>query len=88
MKKCYLVGDTVTGLVKIGHTSNMKKRLSTMMTSNLNLMLLLLLPYDLEDELHKIFKDKRVGREWFKLEEADIKGVIDLNNEYLKRELE
>lgn len=88
MKQCYLVGDCMTGLVKIGKTSNIKKRLTTMRTSNLNLKLLFVLPYDLEGELHLLFKDKRVEREWFKLENEDIKGILELYTEYLKRELE
>lgn len=88
MKQCYLVGDCMTGLVKIGKTSNMKKRLTTMRTSNLNLTLLFVLPYDLEGELHLLFKDKRIEREWFKLTFDDMRGVIELYNEYLKRELE
>lgn len=88
MKSCYLVGDTLNGLVKIGNTQNIKKRLAVLRTSNLNLMLLFVLPYNLEKELHLLFKDKRVKGEWFRLSNEDIRGVVEIYNEYLKRELE
>ena len=69
------------GLSKIGHTTNIKGRLSAMQTDNphpLHHTLSLLSGEKLERELHKEFKKrgKWFRGEWFRLEEQDIMWVI------------
>lgn len=76
----YLILDKATKLYKIGKTKDIKKRLSTLSTSNLNLELIL--TTELEEKLlHRIFKHKRVQKEWFILSEEDIYSIIELERE-------
>jgi Meiotically up-regulated gene 113 len=76
----YLILDKSTKLYKIGKTKNIKKRLSTLSTSNLNLELIL--TTELEEKLlHRIFKHKRVQKEWFIISEDDIYSIIELERE-------
>ena len=35
-------------------------------------------PFKVESYLHKYFKEKRISREWFKLNENDVSGFIEL----------
>lgn len=80
----YLIFDKLSGLTKIGKTRNIKARLSTLSTSNLNLGLIYVEQIDMEKQLHTLFKDKRVGKEWFDLKKEDVKGAIEIINK--KRE--
>ena len=76
----YIVFDKLSGLTKIGNTRDIKKRLSTLSTSNLNLSMLLVESVDIEKELHLLFKDKRVKKEWYDLTREDIKGIQEIFN--------
>ena len=77
----YVIFDSVTGLFKIGKTKDMRKRFSTLSTSNLNLHIVLQLHYVSEDLLHTLFKDKRVKKEWFKLNLQDIEDIKEVEFE-------
>lgn len=74
----YLIYDTLSGLTKVGKTRNVKSRLSTLSTGNLNLNLLLSTEGDFEKEFHTLFKDKKVEKEWFKLSHDDIEAVEEI----------
>jgi hypothetical protein len=74
----YVIFDSVTGLFKIGKTKNMRKRFSTLSTSNLNLHIVLQLQHVSEDLLHTLFKDKRVKKEWFRLNLQDIEDIKEI----------
>lgn len=78
MKGTYVIRDRLSGLTKIGKTSNIKTRLSTLSTSNLNLSLLIVESINLEKELHTLFKDKKVKKEWYDLSAEDIEGIKEL----------
>lgn len=65
----------------------MKSRIATLGTANLNLELLVAIPYDMEKELHTLFKDKKVNKEWYKLDEFDVNGILEINLEKFKQEL-
>ena len=84
----YIIFDSLSNLCKIGKTKNFKKRFSTLSTSNLNLECLMLIPLDLEKELHTLLKDKNISKEWFQLKENDLKDIQELYHDYLKKELE
>lgn len=77
----YVIFDSVTGLFKIGKTKNMRKRFSTLSTSNLNLHIVLQLYYVTEELLHTLFKDKRYKKEWFKLTIQDIEDIKEIEFE-------
>ncbi len=77
----YIIYDSLSKLCKIGKTKDIKKRLSTLSTSNLNLHLLFTLNHIKEAELHRMFKDKRVKKEWFNLTLEDLKGIDELEDE-------
>jgi hypothetical protein len=80
----YVIFDSLTGLFKIGKTSDMRKRFSTLSTSNLNLHIVLQLRHVEESLLHTLFKDKRVKKEWFKLTLKDIEDITELEHESSK----
>ena len=80
----YIIRDKLSKLYKIGQCSNFKKRFSTLSTSNLNLELVFLLQYITEKDLHKSFKSKRISREWFDLDQEDLLGILELEEEFLK----
>ena len=83
MISTYVIYDKLTGYSKIGKTTDIKKRLSTLSTSNLNLELLVVLPTNQEKFLHKYFKEKHIEKEWFCLSLSDIEEIKDLGLEIL-----
>lgn len=83
----YVIYDKLSCLCKIGKTKNLKSRIATLGTANLNLELLVAIPYDMEKELHTLFKDKKVNKEWYKLDEFDVNGILEINLEKFKQEL-
>lgn len=71
------------GLHKIGHTANLKARLSSMQSGSstkLNLICSIKTPEMefLEYELHERFADRRMAREWFNLTSADVEYIKGL----------
>lgn len=76
----YLVFDKLSGLTKIGKTKDLKSRLSTLSTSNLNLGLIYAEAIDVEKELHLLFKDKKARKEWFDLTKEEVKAAIEIIN--------
>lgn len=61
--------------VKVGYTVNVATRLDELQVAcPYRLMLLRLVPGDtrLEDELHKLYGEKRIRGEWFALNETDV----------------
>lgn len=74
----YLIFDSLSKLTKIGTTENLKSRISTLSTANLNLHLLYYTNVNIEKLLHKIYKDKKVKKEWFQLTLQDVENIIEL----------
>lgn len=63
---------------KIGTTTDLKQRLTTLQTSNPNVLkVVLTLPggVELESRLHEVFGHKRRQREWFELSSQDLEWV-------------
>jgi len=71
----YVIIDNITKLYKIGKTVNIKDRLSSLKTSNLNLELVLEIEGDIEKELHNFYAEKKVDREWYSLSDKDISDL-------------
>jgi hypothetical protein len=74
------------GLLKIGHTSDIEKRLSTLRCSAPDLKLIwsseqLLNRRDVEKEIHRVMSEFKYKREWFNCDESfaelNCKSVID-----------
>lgn len=82
----YVIKDRLSGLSKIGRTSDLNKRLSTLSTSNLNLSLFISVDEDREKELHRLFKDKQVKNEWFDFNEKDLEDIKELFGYFKKQE--
>jgi hypothetical protein len=75
----YLLHDPANNVYKIGKAKNVKSRFGSIKTGNINVELItntsIAVNQKHEDELHRMFKDKRIGGEWFDLDETDIKNV-------------
>jgi hypothetical protein len=74
----YLIFDKLSKLTKIGKTKDLKSRLSTLSTGNLNLEIVLFSKGDFENECHVLFKDKKVDKEWFNLSLEDVEGIEEI----------
>ena len=72
---------------KIGKTNNIKKRLSILKTASPDIQLIDYCNEDIEKQLHRILKDKRYKKEWFKLEKEDLRGIqeifFEINNKLI-----
>ena len=79
----YIIHDTYTNLYKIGSTTNIKRRLSTLGTANINLQLLLYVDINIEKLLHKIYKDCKICKEWYKLKSDEIENIKEFIFEYM-----
>jgi hypothetical protein len=78
--KVYLLRENWKGLVRIGHTTNLNRRIGIMKTS-------MPMEYEvihtiehhnyklIEKELHNRFREKRVLREWYALDDLDIQRI-------------
>lgn len=74
MKQTYLAYDG--NYYKIGKSVNSKKRIENCKTSNPKIKLLGFGYGISESELHLRFKEKRVDREWFNLENNEVNFII------------
>lgn len=74
--------DNEKGLIKIGKTNNITQRESTFVTGNIHLKIFAYVqcenPYELENFLHKFFKNKQVKNEWFSLTDDDVQLLVEL----------
>ncbi len=59
----------------------MKARLSTLGTANLNLQLIDQFDYVDEKLLHRLYKHKRVAKEWYNLSLEDIDNIRELDHQ-------
>ena len=65
-------------LFKIGKSTDPIKRLNSLRTANPRIELVCFGEGISESELHNIFKEKRIKREWFNLSEKDIRHAKSL----------
>lgn len=59
----------------------MKARFSTLSTSNLNLLIVDQFDYVDEKLLHKLYKHKRIAKEWYNLSIKDIDDIRELDHQ-------
>ena len=77
----YLINQDDSRMYKIGVTNNVKRRFSSIQTSNPNKLSLIYSgkvndAKKLEKKMHTHFKKQKVRLEWFKLDPPDVKYVI------------
>lgn len=73
------------GLYKIGKTTNFDNRIKTLKSNTGNdndnvIMPICLINGDFESKLHKVFKDKNIKGEWFRLSDDDIIEALEISN--------
>lgn len=73
--KTYLIQDGE--YYKIGRAFDVNKRLCNLTCSNIRLKIVSFGYADIEYDLHKIFEKKRIKREWFCLNDADVSFIIN-----------
>lgn len=73
--KTYILKDTSSKLYKIGRTSNVEGRIKSLSVANPNLKIILVIDSNVENHLHKQFKEKKVSSEWYSLTSSDIEYV-------------
>lgn len=72
----YLMQDQLTKLIKIGSTCDLNNRLKTLTVGNPNLIIIAVLAKNIEAELHRKYKSRKVKREFYSLTEEDIASII------------
>ncbi len=80
--KTYLMKDESTGQTKIGKSRTPKRRERTLQAEKPTISLLYVCDYDVENELHKQYADKRTRGEWFALTDEDIMYICRNYNFY------
>lgn len=83
----YMMKNEVTGLTKVGMTSNPKRRLKDLDTGNgvrLSYVFCKFLPHAslLENTIHATYKHKRQSGEWFEFDTSDIQSIELLVDEW------
>jgi hypothetical protein len=81
MGKCktYLIKDASSGLVKIGRSTQIQRRLSVIKTGNPSAYLIGHINADVESDLHGQFASLRISGEWFNLGDSEIQ---QMKNDY------
>ena len=74
--KTYLIKDTSTGLIKIGKSKNPKNRLKMLSLANMNLELIHVFDFNIENYLHREFKNNNVGGEWFSVSAEEVINLV------------
>jgi hypothetical protein len=69
--KTYLIYEVSSKLYKIGKSVNPENRMKSIQTSG-ETKLIHVINRDIENKLHRRFKDKRVHNEWFELSDKDV----------------
>jgi len=68
------------GKIKIGYSSNIKKRIKNYKTHTPDLNILCVIKhkdaFELESNYHLMFKDKRINGEWFDLTQTEINSLL------------
>jgi len=75
-KYTYLMIDKSNNAVKIGKSINPFNREKTLQSEKLSINLLYILNKDIETELHRKYKNKRIRGEWFKLSKNELANIV------------
>ena len=73
--KTYIAIDRISGLCKIGRAINIKKRLSALRISNINIEMIYTIDDDIESYMHKLLLGFKEDREWFNIDEGIINSI-------------
>jgi len=72
----YLMIDESNNVVKIGRSKNPFNREKTLQSEKISIKLLYILDKNIETELHRKLKSKRVRGEWFRLSKNEIANIV------------
>lgn len=75
--KTYIIKDIVSGLYKIGRSSNIEKRFKQISSVAINSILYATLDFDIEEKLHKELKSYSRSNEWFDIPESEIVKIVN-----------
>lgn len=73
--KTYIAIDRLRNICKIGKTVDLKKRYSSLRTSNKHIEYIYIIDKDIEDDMHKILNGFRIEGEWFDMDKDMISGI-------------
>lgn len=79
----YILKCNATGHYKIGSTKNISNRMKQLKTANSSIELIKTYPVEnvsVEKELHAVFENQNVNREWFKLTKLDLESIDEFMN--------
>lgn len=81
----YLMVNNKTALIKIGRSNNPVYRERTLHSKEPSVHMIACweTPKNIEAELHRIYNEKRVRGEWFRLNMTDLKKIEQYMNEYV-----
>jgi hypothetical protein len=74
--KTYIMYDPDLNLYKIGKTININQRKLALKIKHKNILCLYFCEMDIESFVHKFHSRKRIKKEWFDLNEEDIKELL------------
>jgi len=77
LQKTYVMIDHNTGFYKIGKSKNAIEREKTLASEKPTIELVLVCENNIETNLHKKFREKRIRGEWFDLQADDILELIE-----------
>jgi hypothetical protein len=75
VSKTYFMKDKRNGFIKIGKSKNPTIREKTLQSEEPAISIVFVINKDIETELHRRFKSKRVRGEWFQLSPEDIDSI-------------
>lgn len=78
IQKTYIIYHKVLKRYKIWRTLNIKKRLQAFSLWVEEIDIIHIINYDIENKLHKKFKEKQISWEWFDLNSEDIKYIKNI----------
>jgi predicted GIY-YIG superfamily endonuclease len=74
----YILKCNATGHYKIGSTKNISNRIKQLKTANSSIELIKTYPVEnisVEKELHAVFENQNINREWFELDQDDLDSI-------------
>lgn len=76
------ITNELNGLRKIGRSHDIDKRMNSMRPHNPLISCDIEICFDIESELHDIFKEQRFDGEWFRLSELDVRVIREASSIY------
>lgn len=75
--KTYIAIDRVKNICKIGKTTDLKHRISSLRISNKSIEYIYTIDKNIESNMHKLLSGFRISGEWFDMDENMISGIAE-----------